>query len=191
MSGRCTLTATRRPSRSAARCTWPSDAAAIGVSSNDRECLRQSRAELLFDDSSDVGERERLDAVLQPRQRFEVGRRQQIRPRRQHLAELDERRPEFLEVVGQCLGRLVRHRRRRRSHRRSARTSATATRRRRSARASQEDCHNRGRCNRHSHLHAGSLSRFGAAARLCFADPVALRTSKRLTLPNCGKSLPS
>ena len=137
MSGRCTLTATTRPSRSAARCTWPSDAAAIGVSSNDRERLRQARAELFFDDPLHVSERERLDAVLKPRQRFEVCRRQQIRPRRQDLAELDERRPELLEVVGQCLRRLVRHVVVRRCHRRSGRTSATATRRRHSARASR------------------------------------------------------
>ncbi len=33
MFGRCTLTTTSRPSRSTARCTWPSDAAAIGFDS--------------------------------------------------------------------------------------------------------------------------------------------------------------
>ena len=35
--GRCTLTTTSRPSRSVARCTWPSDAAASGVALEGRE----------------------------------------------------------------------------------------------------------------------------------------------------------
>ena len=52
-----------RPSRSAARCTWPSDAAAVGFSSN-IENRGQPRAELVLDDSLHVGERERLDLVL-------------------------------------------------------------------------------------------------------------------------------
>src|SRR5688500_987727 len=37
--GRCTLTATRRPLRSCARWTWPSDAAASGVGSNSAKAL--------------------------------------------------------------------------------------------------------------------------------------------------------
>ena len=40
--GYCTLTATSRPSFQTARCTWPIDAAAAGLSSNERNfCLQR------------------------------------------------------------------------------------------------------------------------------------------------------
>ena len=41
--GYCSLTATSRPSRHTARCTWPMLAAAAGISSNSRKRLRQPR----------------------------------------------------------------------------------------------------------------------------------------------------
>ncbi|CAB4776534.1 unannotated protein [freshwater metagenome] len=42
MPGYCTFTATTRPSRVTALCTWPIDAAAIGVSPQSRKTLRGS-----------------------------------------------------------------------------------------------------------------------------------------------------
>ena len=49
--GYCTLTATSRPSRHTARCTWPIEAAATGRSSNDWNfAVRQRGPELLGED---------------------------------------------------------------------------------------------------------------------------------------------
>jgi hypothetical protein len=44
------------------------------------ERLGYANAELGLDDHRDLFERERLDVVLQPRQRFGVARRQQVGP---------------------------------------------------------------------------------------------------------------
>ena len=41
MPGRWTFTATGRPLRSTARCTWPSEAAATGSSSNSLKALER------------------------------------------------------------------------------------------------------------------------------------------------------
>ena len=59
---------------------------------------------LRFDDLAHVIESEGLDLFLKPRQGLEIGLRQQVRARREKLAELDERRPHVLEVERQFLG---------------------------------------------------------------------------------------
>ena len=65
--------------------------------------LRQAHAELAPDDLLHVAERERLDPVLQPGESVQIRRRQQVRARREELAELDERRPQGFEVLGELL----------------------------------------------------------------------------------------
>ena len=66
MPGRCTFTTTSRPSRSVARCTWPSDAAASGVLSETREQRRQTDAELgSAHEALDLVVPERCDVVLE------------------------------------------------------------------------------------------------------------------------------
>jgi len=62
------------------------------------ERVRDPDAELARHDAFDVLERERDDVVLKTAQRFEVGRRQQVRARRQQLTELHVRRSELLEI---------------------------------------------------------------------------------------------
>ena len=62
------------------------------------ERVRDADAELLANGPLDVFVRERLDVVLQPRERIQVGRREQVGARGEDLTELDERRPERLEV---------------------------------------------------------------------------------------------
>ena len=57
--GRCTFTATGRPSRSTARCTCPSDALASGIVVEGLEGLRHPHAELGRDDLLDLREPER------------------------------------------------------------------------------------------------------------------------------------
>ena len=69
-----------------------------------RERLRDPHAELLGHDPLDLGERERADPVLEPGERLQVGRRQQVGAGREELAELDEGRPHLLEIVGQLVG---------------------------------------------------------------------------------------
>jgi hypothetical protein len=60
--------------------------------------LRQPYVELAFYRFLYIGERHGLDVVLQAAQRFEIGRRQQVGPRRQQLAQLHERRTQGFEV---------------------------------------------------------------------------------------------
>lgn len=69
-----------------------------------RKQLRQLDADLRFDDPFDVGVGERRHIVLQPRERVDIRRRQQISAAGEQLAKLDERGPEPLEVVGQAPG---------------------------------------------------------------------------------------
>ena len=57
-----------------------------------RERFRHSDAELGGDDLLDLVERERLDLVLQPRERFEVSLRHQLDAGREKLAKLHEGR---------------------------------------------------------------------------------------------------
>lgn len=68
------------------------------------EGLRQAHAELGGQDLLHLGERKRRHVVLQPRERLGVRLRDDIGPRRQQLPELDEGRPEFLDVACQLLG---------------------------------------------------------------------------------------
>ena len=99
--GRCTLTATRRPFGSTARCTWPIDAAASGCSSNSRKSRSIGWSELLADHALDVRVRERLDVVLEAAELGDDVGRHDVRPGREQLPELDERRPELVEHLAQ------------------------------------------------------------------------------------------
>lgn len=65
--GYCTLTATGRPSRHTARCTWPIDAAATGRSSKDWNfAVRQRGPSLLGEDRVDALDRHGRGRVLEP-----------------------------------------------------------------------------------------------------------------------------
>ena len=99
--GRCTLTATRRPFGSTARCTWPIEAAASGCLVELEEEPLDRLPELLQDHALDVRERERLDVVLQAAQLGDDVRRHDVGPGREQLPELDERRPELVEHLAQ------------------------------------------------------------------------------------------
>ena len=66
--------------------------------------FRKADAELFADDFFDFGEAERLDLILQPGERVEVSRREQLHARREELADLDEGGPELLEVGRQLVG---------------------------------------------------------------------------------------
>ena len=68
------------------------------------EGLRDTHAEFGLHDLLDLGEGERPDVVLQPREGFEVGRGQKVCARREQLAELDVGGAEFFEVGGQLVG---------------------------------------------------------------------------------------
>ena len=93
-----------------ARWTWPNDAAAIGSLFEIGEGFRDSHAQLGADDFLDLVETKRLHFVLQAGERLEVRLRQQFDPGREELPELDEGRPQFLQIVGQlvCLRRFRR-----------------------------------------------------------------------------------
>jgi hypothetical protein len=98
-SGRCTFTATNRPSRSAARWTCPSDDVRERLRLEHAEGFGQAHAELGLQDSLDIGERERFHTILQSSERVDVRRRKQVAARRQQLPKLDERRTELLEIA--------------------------------------------------------------------------------------------
>ena len=66
-----------------------------------REDLGEPDAELGADDLLDLLERERLDLVLEPGQRLDVRRREQVDAGGHQLAELHEGRAHRLEVVGE------------------------------------------------------------------------------------------
>jgi hypothetical protein len=57
------------------------------------------------DDLLRLHRRKRLDLVLQPRERLHVFGRDQVRAAREELPELDERRPQALEIGGELLRR--------------------------------------------------------------------------------------
>ena len=67
------------------------------------EGARDAHAQLLLHDLLDLGERERLDLVLQRLQRGNVLRRHDVRTGGEHLPELDVGRPHFLEAVRERL----------------------------------------------------------------------------------------
>ena len=102
-SGRCTFTATRPPLRSSARCTWPSDAEASGLSSKKAKAFEIRTPSSSVTACSTLGERDRLRLVLQARQSFQVLGRKEVGSRRKKLADLDEGRAHGLEIVGELL----------------------------------------------------------------------------------------
>ena len=98
MFGRSTLTATGVPSGSSAKCTCATDALATGVAVERLEHLVDGLAvERASSVATTCSERKRRHAVLQLRELVGDVGRQQVAPRRQHLPELDEDRPEVLE----------------------------------------------------------------------------------------------
>src|SRR5207253_1896705 len=73
-----------------------------------REELRDREAEILFDHLLDVRDRKRADVVLQPSQLGDDVGRQDVGPRREQLAELDEGRAELVEHLAEMLTALRR-----------------------------------------------------------------------------------
>ena len=103
MPGRSTFTATSRPSFSVAKCTCAIEALATGSASKLAKIVVDRLAEGLLDQRARLRGRERRHAVLQLGELVGEVRRQQVAPRRQHLAELDEDRPEPLQPQAQPL----------------------------------------------------------------------------------------
>ncbi len=103
MPGRSTLTTTSRPSGSVAACTWAMEAAASGATSKLAKSSatgRPSEASMrAFASAPSKGGH----AVLEPRELVGDVGRQQVAPRRDHLAELHEDRSEVLERAPQAL----------------------------------------------------------------------------------------
>ena len=66
---------------------------------DDGEGLRQAHAQLLCQDFLDFAEAERLDIVLQPRERIGVDRRDDVGTSGEELRELDVGRPELFNVA--------------------------------------------------------------------------------------------
>ena len=99
--GRCTLTTTRRPFGQrravhlADRRRGERHLVELGEQPLDR------LAELLADRPLDIGERERPHVVLKAAQLGDDVRRHDVGPRREQLAELDERRAELVEHLAQ------------------------------------------------------------------------------------------
>ncbi len=102
MPGRSTLTATSRPSCSVAKCTWAIDALATGLGVEAGKELVDAPPEGLLDQRGGLGGRKRRHAVLQLGQFVGHVQRQQVAPRRQHLAELDEDRAEPFQRQAQA-----------------------------------------------------------------------------------------
>ena len=67
------------------------------------EAFRQAHSEIVLNDALDLRERKRLDPILETAQGVQIGRRQQIGARREHLTELDECGAEPLEIRRQFL----------------------------------------------------------------------------------------
>ena len=101
MPGRCTLTTTSRPSRSVARCTCPSEAAASGRWSKVGKTLESRTPSSVLTISSTSSNGNGSTLVLQPGQRLDVRRREQVDAGGHQLAELHEGRAHRLEVVGE------------------------------------------------------------------------------------------
>src|SRR5688572_1960703 len=93
MFGRCTFTATLRPSRSCARCTGQR----LGFERCDP--FRQPHPQIFLDDALHFGERERFEGVLQARQRLQVPFGKQVSTGGKQLPQLYERRAELFEVA--------------------------------------------------------------------------------------------
>ena len=95
------MTTTSSPFGSVARCTWPIEAAAIGFSSKSDERLLERQAELFLDHDTNLCEGEWAHVVLEAAQLGDDVRRDDVGPRREQLAELDEGRPELVEHLAQ------------------------------------------------------------------------------------------
>ena len=78
------------PSRSTARCTCASDAAASGVSSTLREHLVERPAELVLDPAPHLGERARRHGVVEAAEAADERRGEDVGARADDLAELHE-----------------------------------------------------------------------------------------------------
>ena len=78
----------------------------VGLALEVAEHLERRAAERLLHLRQQLVERDRRHVAVQPRELGGPGRRQQVLARRQHLAELDEGRPEFLEGEPRALLRL-------------------------------------------------------------------------------------
>ena len=102
--GYCTLTATVRPECVTARCTWPIDAAAIGVGIPLREHALGRVAELLAHDLRGQLGRHRRRVLLQRRERLAHRLRQAVVEVARHLAELHQRALQLAERVGDLGG---------------------------------------------------------------------------------------
>ena len=102
MPGRSTLTATSRPSFSVAKCTCAIEALATGSASKLAKSSSMGLPKAFSTSARGLGRRERRHAVLQLGQFVGQVQRQQVAPRRQHLAELDEDRPQPLQRQAQA-----------------------------------------------------------------------------------------
>ena len=97
MPGRRIFKITAAPFGSFARCTCAIEAAAKGSRSSSSKHLEGRAAERLLDLRQELVEGDRRHLVMQFCEFGGPRRRQQVLPRREHLAEFDEGRPEFLE----------------------------------------------------------------------------------------------
>ena len=106
--GYCTLTATSRPSAHVARCTWPMDAAAAGLSSNVVKRSRQSAPSSLGEYGVHGARRQRRRGLLQPGQGLAIGTGEVLGQRRlehrHRLAELHRPALELAEHAEELLG---------------------------------------------------------------------------------------
>ena len=97
MSGRRTLTTTRRPPCRTAAWVWPIDAAASGSSEKLSNDLADRGAQLVLDARANLVQRNDFDVGLQVGQFGDQRCRQQVRPGRCDLPELDEHPPAVLQ----------------------------------------------------------------------------------------------
>jgi hypothetical protein len=103
MPGRSTFTATSRPSCSVAKCTCAMEALATGSASKLANRPPRLAGRVALDDGARLCTGERRHLVLQLGQFVGDVRRHQVAPGGQHLAELDEDRPQVLQRQSQPL----------------------------------------------------------------------------------------
>ncbi len=102
MPGRSTLTATSRPSFRTAKCTCAIDALATGSASKLAKIAPSGRPNAFSTIARATSAGNGGTPVLQARELVGDVGRQQVAPRRQHLAELDEDRAEPLQAEAQA-----------------------------------------------------------------------------------------
>ena len=108
MPGYWTFTATARPSRVIARCTWPIDAAAIGSGSHSANARSGGMPEFFGDDAGGQLGAHRRHAVLEPAERPPHAGRQALVDVAGHLADLHQDALHRPERLGDVFGRLKR-----------------------------------------------------------------------------------